>query len=178
MTRALVFVVTMLVVRRAAACDQWTGKLDRTATAIRAGLVAIAHRSDSTLTLVSDDPPWEAFASFDVERVLKGAPLGRRISVATAWVHGEGNDVEPGESVVLFLERHGDRCYPVREGCSLTTLPIRDGLEADALTREFGFTWAEPSGARRLARVPALFVLAVAFGGAGFTLGHLLARRR
>jgi len=181
MTRVLMFVAvagTMLGARGAAACDPWTDVLDLGATAIRAGLVVVAHRSDSTVTLVSDDPPWEAFASFDVERVLKGAPLDRRISVATAWLHGKGIQVSPGESVALFLERHGDRYYPVRDGCSVATVPIKDGLEAAALRREFGFAWAAAPGERQLVRVPALVVLAVAFGGAGFTLGHLVGRRR
>ena len=181
MSRALVFVVvvgTLLAGRRAAACDQWTGTLDLRSTAMRAGLVVLAHRSDSTITLVSDDPPWEAFASFEVERVLKGLALARRISIATAWFHGAGIRVAPGESVVLLLERHGERYYPVREGCAVTTVADPYGLAAGALAREFGFTWAEPAPEPRPPRVPAPILLAVACAGAGFTLGHLLARRR
>lgn len=181
MSRALVFAITLgtiLVGRHAAACDMWSNNLDLRSTAIRAGLVVVAHRSDSTIALVSGDPPWEAFASFEVESVVKGSPLASRIAVATAWIHGGGIDVAPDESVVLFLERRGGRYYPVNDGCSVSTLPVRYGLEPGALARDFGFAWAEAPRHPWTPRVPRPIILGVACAGAGFALAHLMPRRR
>jgi len=146
----------------------------------------VAHRSDATIALVSDDPPWEAFASFEVEDVLKGSPIATRIPVATEWLHGGGIEVAPGKSVVLFLERRGDRYYPVRQGCAVLTLPVRDGdiegtLPPALLARRLGFAWA--AWPRRVSSpafvaLPLPLVFAVACAGAGFALGSHMARRR
>src|SRR3954465_12966585 len=129
MRRALGVLVALgmtLVVRRAAACDPWDNTLDLRSTGTRAGLVVAAHRADDTLALMAGERRAEAFATFEVEAVLKGQPLGRRIIVATRWLRDEGVDVPRGRSAVLFLEQSGGRYYPVKDDCAVRTLPVAD----------------------------------------------------
>jgi len=194
MRRALLALVVVgmmtLVVRRAAACDPWDDMLNLRSTATRAGLVVAAHRADATLVLPAGAHPGEAFATFEVEAVLKGQPLGRRIVVATRWIRDEGVAMPWGRSAVLFLEKSGGRYYPVRGNCAARTLPASGGralladveVPFDVLAKGFGFAWAEapqsspPPGAPPGA--PPELILAMACAGVGFALGHRLARRQ
>ena len=182
---ALVTLVMMSVARRAAACAPWNEPPHLRSLATRAGLVVAAHRIDATLTLAGD-PHADAFATFEVEAVLKGRPLARQIAVATRWLRDQGVELSPGDSAVLFLQESRDRYYPVRDDCLVRTLPVTDGkvlledigVPFDVLAKELGFAWAESPQSSSPPSVPPVLLFAIGCAGAGFAFGHRMARLR
>ena len=166
----------------ARACSPCDENLDLRATAIRAGLVVVAHRVGEDFFPTSGNEQWATFATFEVKRVLKGSPIGNQIDVAMRFMCGMGPDVERGQSSVLFLERRQDRYYPVRGGCAIRNLPIVNGkavlsditLPVDVLAENLGFAWAEEY--RQPWWKPAAVPTVV--GLSGLLLGFAIGRRR
>lgn len=171
-----------LLQSKAEACSPCEDNLDLRATAIRAGLVVVAHRVGEDFSPLSGDERWVTFAPFEVQKVLKGSPIAQQIDVAMSWMCGMGPDVERGRSSVLFLERYGNRYYSVRDGCSVRSLPIVDGkavltdisLPVDVLATNLGFAWAGESG--KVEWKPALVPIGLAIAAA--VLSFALGRRR
>jgi hypothetical protein len=177
-----VILVAFGLLSTARACSPCDETLDLQATAIRAGLVVVAHRVGEGFTPASGNEQWTTFATFEVQKVLKGKPFGHQIDVAMRFMCGMGPDVERGRSAVLFLERREDRYYPVRGGCAIRNLPIVDGkvvlsditLPVDVMAQNLGFAWAEDSRTSSWNRtaIPAIV------GLAGVLLGFAIGRRR
>lgn len=175
-----IILVAILLQSKAQACSPCGDDLDLRATAIRAGLVVVAHRIGEDFSPASGDEQWVTFATFEVQKVLKGSPIGQQIDVAMHWMCGMGPDVERGRSAVLFLERRKDRYYTVRDGCAVRSLPIVDGkavlsdlaLPIDVLATNLGFAWAGKN--REPWWTPALFpaVLGIVAAALGFAVGR------
>jgi len=167
------------------ACQPCESKLDLEITARLASLVVVARRVGEALERPDDDLA-ASFAQFEVEKVLKGTPIARRIDVALGWWCGFGPEVPIGESAVLFLEPKGNRYFTIRDGCSVRSLPVLDGkvvvnntpLPMEVVTMHLGPSPGAPAAPiqeppwRRWA-IPALLCLAT--GLLGFAIGR---RRR
>lgn len=144
----------------------------------------VAHRVGEDFSPPSGNEQWTTFATFEVQKVLKGSPVGHRIDVAMRFVCGMGPNVERGQSSVLFLERQNDRYYPVRGGCAIRSLPLVDGkavlsditLPVDVLARNLGFAWAEDNSDPWWKPLPTPAVIGLVGALLGFALGRWRAR--
>lgn len=170
---------------RAIACGRCPDQLDLRATARRAGLVVVARRIGDELPERPGAERWEGYAPFEVQRVIKGWPVGNRIDVIVrAGMCDEGIDVERGQSALLFLERSGDHYITVWGECAVRSLPIVNGkvvlsdldLPAQVLGEQLGLLEAPP-----LEKRPSTWVQVSVCGlllMAGLAVGFWVGRRR
>jgi hypothetical protein len=124
---ALVAVGGFLLEGRAYACGRCEDELSLRSTSIRAGLVVVARQIGEKFSPVSGEHQWVTFATFEVQKVLKGWPIADQIDVGVSWMCGYGIHMDRGQSAVLFLERRNGKYFTVRDGCAVRSLPVVDG---------------------------------------------------